>query len=249
MLDVDLLDRAARRRTPWPSSCKARAGRCVRQKSESALGKALSLPGGLGTSVYSTSQQAARSEPQQSLPRNAGDSDWASRMTTLELIEVAEGRWLAADCCTAATIGSTFTGLPTGPGPPPLPAHPRSGGTAVVGSPVVGNPFLTLRGQGGAGQYRRRGIWSRVRSPLPATRQLHGELAAIVRPGAVNRCRVCGASLEGRRRQALTCSASCRRGARGLRAILAGAEVEGYSTPGHEISQDSNDAGCTTGSP
>jgi hypothetical protein len=29
--------------------------------------------------------------------------------------------------------------------------------------------------------------------------------------GAMNRCRVCGASLEGRRRQALTCSASCRR--------------------------------------
>jgi hypothetical protein len=27
----------------------------------------------------------------------------------------------------------------------------------------------------------------------------------------MNRCRVCGASLEGRRRPAMTCSASCRR--------------------------------------
>ena len=46
----------------------------------------------------------------------------------------------------------------------------------------------------------------------------------------MRRCTVCGASLEGRRRHARTCSASCRREAARLRAILAGAEPCGYST-------------------
>src|SRR5690349_18705921 len=44
---------------------------------------------------------------------------------------------------------------------------------------------------------------------------------------------VCGASLEGRRRQTLTCSASCRREAARVRAILAGAGAAGYGTVGH----------------
>jgi integrase len=43
-------------------------------------------------------------------------------------------------------------------------------------------------------------------------------------------CIARGASLDGRRRQALTCSANCGRDAR-IRAILAGAEADGYATP------------------
>ena len=46
----------------------------------------------------------------------------------------------------------------------------------------------------------------------------------------VPRCRVCGASLEGRRSQTLTCSSACRREAARVRAILAGSEADGYST-------------------
>ena len=56
------------------------------------------------TSMCPTSQQAARSEPQQSMPRDAGDPDRAARMTMAELIEVAQGRWLAVDCCTAGDL-------------------------------------------------------------------------------------------------------------------------------------------------
>ena len=50
------------------------------------------------------------------------------------------------------------------------------------------------------------------------------------RGAAVRRCIVCEAPLDGRRRQARYCSAGCRLEASRLRAILAGAEVEGYST-------------------
>ena len=140
------------------------------------------------------------------LVAHLSDPNRAAQMTTLELIEVAEGRWLAVDCCTAASIGSTFTGLPTGPAVPtrpvpthPVPAHPRSGGAAAVGSPAVGSP------SGSSHTKRSR----RYRSILQmgdlessaiiaagdqaATRRAGGDREA----GAVNRCRVCGASLEG----------------------------------------------------
>jgi len=49
----------------------------------------------------------------------------------------------------------------------------------------------------------------------------------------MNRCRVCVAALEGRR-HALTCSASCRREAARVRAILAGAVTDGYATLGED---------------
>ena len=110
MLDVDLLDRAARR-TDWASGAlsaaavdlreattegesvdgvaelmQGEAGRCVRQKNESALGKALSLPGGLGTSLCPTYQQAARREPQQSLRRAPPTLGYAARDGYLDAI-------------------------------------------------------------------------------------------------------------------------------------------------------------------
>jgi hypothetical protein len=94
----------------------------------------------------------------------------------------AASRWLAADCCTAATIGSTFTGLPTGPaGPthpcrltPCRPTPAQEARRSSVARPVV----LTLRDPGGAGQYRRRGIWSRARSRAGARRRLPARRAA-----------------------------------------------------------------------
>lgn len=44
------------------------------------------------------------------------------------------------------------------------------------------------------------------------------------------RCPVCGASLEGRRKQSKTCSSACRREASRLRAVLAGRGDGPYST-------------------
>lgn len=46
----------------------------------------------------------------------------------------------------------------------------------------------------------------------------------------MTRCRVCGAPLEGRRRDALTCSAGCRREASRIRAVMAGRGDGPYST-------------------
>jgi hypothetical protein len=46
----------------------------------------------------------------------------------------------------------------------------------------------------------------------------------------MNRCRVCGTSLEGRRRQALTYSAACRREASRVRAMLDGRSEGRYAT-------------------
>ena len=43
-------------------------------------------------------------------------------------------------------------------------------------------------------------------------------------------CPVCGASLEGRRKQTKTCSSACRRELSRIRAILGGSEVEGYTS-------------------
>ena len=123
-------------------------------------------------------------------------------------VGTSASRWLAADCCTAATIGSTFTGLPTGPAVPtrpvptnPVPAHPRPGGAAVVGSPVVGSP------SGSSHTKRPR----RCRS-IPQTGDLESS------------------AITGRRPQALTCSASCWREAARVRAILAGSKADGYRT-------------------
>jgi hypothetical protein len=41
-------------------------------------------------------------------------------------------------------------------------------------------------------------------------------------------CAVCGASLDGRRPQALYCSGACRADASRLRRLLSGQEVDGY---------------------
>src|SRR2546421_11749231 len=46
----------------------------------------------------------------------------------------------------------------------------------------------------------------------------------------MRRCTLCGGSLEGDRRQTLTCSPSCRREAARARVILAGAGAAGYAT-------------------
>ena len=134
----------------------------------------------------------------------------------------AASRWLAADCCTAATIGSTFTGLPTGPAVPtrpvpthPVPAHSRSGGAAVVGSPVVGSPVvgspsvvLTLRDPGGAGQYRRRGIWSRA--TISGARRSAGAYSASGELAGVGVSARAPSSHPGRDSPRLTATDPCR---------------------------------------
>jgi hypothetical protein len=53
------------------------------------------------------------------------------------------------------------------------------------------------------------------------------ELDAAV-PSRPRACAVCGASLEGRRRDAETCSATCRIERSRIRRLLAGRTVEGY---------------------
>jgi hypothetical protein len=56
------------------------------------------------------------------------------------------------------------------------------------------------------------------------------------------RCVVCGGSMEGRRPQARTCSASCRREASRIRAILAGESAGPYATLADLASRRTNRA-------
>lgn len=50
-------------------------------------------------------------------------------------------------------------------------------------------------------------------------------------------CPVCGASLTGRRSDAVTCGASCRREMSRLRAILSGSDAEPYDSVRHYLNR------------
>jgi hypothetical protein len=77
---------------------------------------------------------------------------------TLELIEVAEGRWLAADCCTAEDLEAAQQVAAEV-------ERLREDCEAMLPVPDDLRERLSLGGRG-----------------LPATRSLHAEMAAIVRP-------------------------------------------------------------------